>query len=394
MDSPSQGDAARDSLVDQMVKVSIPPSPATVPRLGDATLRYMAALYDPRGCFEETWIPQGAVLSQKSKIFSRGQFSTGTTGVGFMMVGGRTANDIAFTTCTGSTSVGTTATLASAFTNLSTAARLNAPFATAQFTSTAGGVQSRIVGMSLYAKYVGTELNKGGDMLLVEEPDHLDLLGYSYETAMGLDGAKRVKVSNDWQHVCRVPATDAELDFRAAEGLVGSGGRTFGIFVSSAGAPQPFDFEIFAHVEYSGTPARSPSVSFNDPIGFQAVYGASDMFQQLDSELGLQGFVDAVHSQLLNQSLPATHPANGNWTALLSFLPQLKQLAMPLVRGAAGFAGKQLVRWAGANMPTGTAVTPVNVTQPSVVRSAVPRQLHPAVVKVLAKSKEKKKKKK
>jgi len=94
--------------------------------------------------------------------------------------------------------------------------------------------------------------------------------------------------------------------------------------------------------EFSGPIARSPTLSFNDPIGFAAVAGAAQQFQQLDSVLGAEGFVKAVEAQLNNQSLPRTEPPHANWAGLLSFLPQLAELAGPVLKGAFGGAMKSM----------------------------------------------------
>jgi hypothetical protein len=106
------------------------------------------------------------------------------------------------------------------------------------------------------------------------------------------------------------------------------------VFANSAGNPQPFDFEVWSHVEYVGAPARSSSISFNDPIGYAAIVGAGQMFQQLDSVLGIEGYVKSVEAQLNNQSLPRTEPPHANFVGLLPFLPKLAEMVGPVLKGA------------------------------------------------------------
>lgn len=316
---------------------------AKVPRLGDCALRYMASLYDPRSVHEESWVPENSMLSQKAVVFTRGSFSTGTTGFGGITTTPQPWNDVASTSATSATSVGGAATILASFTNQSSSAP-NGQFASTQCglnTAGSGLVTWRVVSQAIYVKYAGTELNRGGDMILFEEPSHGDSYQYSYNTALALDGAKRVPVTNEWQHVSWAPvpinggassSTTSETAFSGLPSVPGR--RNLAVFVNSAGNPQPFDFEVYSHVEYVGAPARSSSISFNDPIGYSAIVGAAMMFQQLDSVLGIEGFVRAVEAQLNNQSLPRTEPPHANFVGLLPFLPKLAEMVGPVLKGA------------------------------------------------------------
>jgi len=312
---------------------------AKVPRLGDTSLRYMAALYDPRSVKEEVWVPVNAQLSQKTCIFARGSFNTGTTGYGIVAATPQMFNDIASVFYSSATTVATSATTGGAMTNMASSVP-NSPFASTtigQNVSGTGLMSWRPVAQAIYVRYAGTELNRGGDMILFEEPSHGDLYQYSYNTALALDGAKRVSVSSDWQHVSWVPvnAQTGALDETAwSFSPTAPARRNIGIFINSAGASQPFDFEMFQWGEFVGSLARAPSISFNDPIGFQAIVGASSMFQQLDSVLGIEGFVRSVEAQLNNQSLPRTEPPHANFVGLLPFLPKLAEMIGPVLKGA------------------------------------------------------------
>jgi len=185
--------------------------------------------------------------------------------------------------------------------------------------------------MALYVRYAGTELNKGGDIVLLEEPNHQDIGQYSYNTALNQDGAKRLKVGNDWVHVNYSPNDFSELAYYPTDKfLSGTGAGILGCFVlAAAGNPQPFDYEIYIKFEASGSICRASSASFNDVIGANVVMGACTMFQQLDSTLGLDGFMSAIHAQARNLSGVSKKPASGNWAGLLPYLPMLANL-LPL----------------------------------------------------------------
>lgn len=315
--------------------------------LADCSLRYIAALYDPRSCYEDPAVPYRPLLSQKVKCFARGSFTTGTTGFGFIQMRPTMFSDISVgTACSTSTSVQTAATTITAVTNTTTLANPNSPFASAIIGQTAATNVWRPVGAALYIRYDGTELNRGGDMVLLETPNHCSTENVSYNVALSYDGTKRVDISGrDWVHVNWTPnafgntnvgVTD-ECSWLTSTGLI-SATCPIAVFVNSAGASQPFIYEFYMWGELAGPAARSPTLSWADPIGFAAITGACTQFDQLDSVLGIEGLLKAVEAQLDNQSLPRTEHPHANFVGLLSFLPQIAALA----KTAAPYVGSAL----------------------------------------------------
>ncbi len=183
----------------------------TVARLSDPSLRWMAALYDPRTCAEEPCVPHGVNLSQKMKVFARGSLSTGTTGFGFIALAPflMAASNMSPVTTSVSGSLMSATTALSSVASVANA-NSNSQFVAGNFGTGVGTLQYKLVGCAIYVRYAGTELNRGGDMVLVEEPNHNTLFNYTYTTAMGLDYAKRVSVSNEWSRVCYTPNSDTE----------------------------------------------------------------------------------------------------------------------------------------------------------------------------------------
>ncbi len=323
-------------------------------RLADPACRYMAALYDTKNCAEAPSVPVNCQLSLKVKTFVRGSFSSGTTGFGYIVVqpSDMVVNDsppVGFTT---SSSVMTSATTGGAATGTSNSGNCNSLYASSSFGSSTGNLSWKLVACTLYLKYAGTELNRGGDMILVEEPNHRSLLGYSYNTVMSLEYAKRVPMSGDrWVSVSYTPNDVSNASAPAAPGnetvflsvnptTVGT--VYLGAYVNTAGAAQPIDYECYCWFEAVGATARGATSSYEDPIGFAAISGATEQFQQLDSVLGMDGFVHAVENQLDNMSgvgQNATHKQN--WMGLAAFLPQLKEIATRALSGAANGALKE-----------------------------------------------------
>lgn len=321
-----------------------------VARLSDPALRWTSALYDPRTCAEEPAVPHGTALSQKVKVFSRGSFNTGTTGYGFVAVSPFTAcgsNTNPITTSTSSSVMTASSTLGSVATVAN--ANTNSPYASGNIGTGASTLQYKLVGAALYVKYAGTELNRGGDMILFEENNHNTAFSYSYTSMLGQDFAKRVPVSGDkWEWVCYTPNSDTECEFGSN---VNSGfwiNPFLAIAVNSAGASQPFDFEYFAWYEFTGQLARGATSGYSDTIGYNAVVGAANQFQQLDSVLGIDGLLHNVNNQMDNFSgvaRNATHQQN--FAGLAAFLPQLLTVA----KRAGGALAKEFLPGAASTTP-------------------------------------------
>lgn len=299
-------------------------------RLSDTALRWVASLYDPRQVKEDAWVPYQTAFSQKETYFSRGTFSTGTTGYGFVIATPGISSDVAQVLYTQATSVGGSATTIGAFTNTAGAA-VNGTWTNAQYTGTGpANLQSRIVSAALYVKYAGTELNRGGNYVLIEEPNHAALGTYTQVTAQNQSCTHKVPIGEEWVHVNLTPNSVAELNFASTSYGNYPQGYLLGAVVNSAGTPQNFDYEFVIKAEIVGSLARSASASYEDSVGFGCVFGASNMFQQLDSVLGIDGFMNAIHAQMRNQSghLVSGAPV-GNWAGLLPLLPELATLVLP-----------------------------------------------------------------
>lgn len=321
-------------------------------RLSDPSCRYLAALYDPKSCAEPPSVPKSTQLSQKVKTFVRGSLNTGTTGYGVLELQPSImcVNDTSAGLTTTATSVMTPSTGFTSATNTVNLPLSNSPFASGAFGTSATSLAWKLVGCAIYFKYAGTELNRGGDAIMLEQPAHASLGATSYNTSLSFDYAKRVPIINDWQHLCYTPQD--VVGTAATTGIVETdfctvfpqnvGAFYLAVAFNTAGAPQPIDYEIYAWFEVVGQSARGATMSYADPIGFAAVIGAAEAFQQLDSVIGADGFIHAVEDQLDNMSgvgRNATHKQN--WAGLAAFLPQLKEVATRALSGMANGALKE-----------------------------------------------------
>lgn len=308
-----------------MLAANLPsPGEAGVP-LSDTSLRYVASLCRPDLAEEDAWVPYQTRSSEFNRCFSRGSFSTGTTGFGFVTINTTVVSDTSPGSASTAASVMTAATTISAATAPVALPNLNSRYTTAEVTSGSSPVQVQLVGLLLKVKYAGTELNRGGDMLLFETPNHEATGGYSYNTAMGADNCRRVGVSNDWQYVAWSPINEAtELNWLAAATATGVNNTLLAIFVNSAGASQPFDFEVWEVFRAVGVICRGRVETFVDPIGAPVIFAAARGIMQLDSTFGIGGFMRSIHAQFQNVScVKCTGAPRGNFLGLAPFLPAL-----------------------------------------------------------------------
>jgi hypothetical protein len=241
----------------------------------------------------------------------------------------------------------TASTTINGATNAAAMPYLNSRYTTAELTSSVSPVAVQQVGLLLKVKYAGTELNRGGDMLLFETPNHESTGGYSYNTAMGADNCRRVSVSNEWQYVAWSTINEAsELQWSSAAYSTGVANSTLCIFVNSAGASQPFDFELWSIFRAVGVICRGRVETFVDPIGAPVIFAAARGIMQLDSTFGIGGFMRSIHAQFQNVSCVRCNGApRGNFLGLAPFLPAILsgaaaigKFALPALKKAGSWA--------------------------------------------------------
>lgn len=242
-----------------------------------------------------------ACLSRKVRTFIRTQLTTSSTsGDGFATMQPFAANDGATT----AGNIGTAAAYTSSSTyvggggagipalNPATAGVVgnnhNGDYASAAFTS--GTLQARLVSMGLRVRYAGTELNRGGRVVLLEDPEHGTTSAYSLGTLLSYEKAKEHKVGSDWITLCDSgPVMPEEYDYKGTSTVpLGTSAplHYLAAYIHSAAVNTPFDVEFYWNWEYIGTAARGKSMSEADDAGVGVVLGAikSVNDNQLDSK--------------------------------------------------------------------------------------------------------------
>jgi len=222
--------------------------------------------------------------SQKIKAWCKGIFATGTGQVGY--VGAAPWNSL---TQDGNAAVFYT-TGSYGGTGLATSgagvvgASPNTPYLSADFSGT--NLKARVVASGLRFRYVGTELNKAGKVVVLEEPTHADMTGFGPNTIYGYANATSYPVDRNWRSITYTPVRPEEVAYQTNVTSPPAGVWTM---VAYAWSPDPsvklsFEFEYWCHLEYLGFSAQAAATASEaDPYGFELARTAS---QQVHRNLG------------------------------------------------------------------------------------------------------------
>lgn len=238
----------------------------------ECVLHYAHALIDPFEAPAGVCIPSELfpIPSQKAKVFLRGTLALSTSGVGFIVARGCTANDQAACITTSATSVGTNATTLNGFTNTITNQFTSNPFSTFQFTT---GLYSRIASLGVRVKYIGPLMSRNGMLAALEEPDHASVF-----TTMNYDQVLANQYSNvsyigDNEWDCQMsysgPVNPTDVDFQPGNTPITS--NQFMAIVISGSPGDKYAFELVQHHEYAGSVCVGKTASHADPQLFAKV---------------------------------------------------------------------------------------------------------------------------
>jgi len=241
-------------------------------------------------------IPAGFPMpSQKVRVFTRGFFSTGTTGDGYIQwrptLAGDLGNAVVFTTAA---SVGTAATDFNAFTALGSLGIPKIPYTVAQFTN--NEVEGRMVSGCIRVRYSGTEDARAGVISLFEDPDHIAITSMSAQDISDYDscGKERPSGDGDWAQInWSGPAKQAEQEYvNSSGGVVGAFAPACIVIavngtMTGAGAlgPATYEFECWENLEFLGRSVVGKTNNVLDPDGMLRVVSAMQTVQSQDKPL-------------------------------------------------------------------------------------------------------------
>jgi hypothetical protein len=284
-------------------RIRAPMAMASAPQM--CTLHYGSALCDPEFTPAGACIPYGfPTPSQRIKTFTRGTFTLGTTGKGWVAWNPAQANDANAVVCTSATSVGTNSTQIGSFTNTTAHSLTKLPYTTAQITA-AFGLSGRVVAAVLKCRYAGTEGNRNGIVTTLEEPQHL-----SMATSTG-DGIltyiqslnERPKPDGSW-HVVKWsgPVNSNETQFTNTAQY--NNKTTMMICYIQGAVGDTYEFECFEHVEYAGQLPPEQMSGHSDTSGYSQLITAikdvtnAEPLNDKNSKSALSTFVHSAGSSM------------------------------------------------------------------------------------------------
>lgn len=217
-----------------------------------------------------------ALPSLKGKCWVKGTMSSGIGSTAFISVHPQIAND---TTIANSRSViwsnsnwapARSPTIAER--TLSTAgidtANFNSPFTYSQFNTGSGAVEWRPVSIGVRVRYSGTELNRGGTIYAIEEPDHMDLNNEGVAGLMAYPKCYRAHVTREWTTCNWLPKRATEVEYTALSYYKNLSFPLMIMIVAPTADPASYDFEVVMNYEAIGyqVPTRTMSYAADETV--------------------------------------------------------------------------------------------------------------------------------
>lgn len=256
---------------------------------------WIEALLNPFETEEGVSVPDGLIPlpSSKAKLFNSGTFVVGTGGVGYIAMLPAWTTNAANIVMTTVTSVGTKATLFSAFTNLSTVSFPNAPVANADLSNTDLRLcQARGCGCGIRIAYVGALQNQNGVIYSYTQPDKQAITGnWAPQDVEGDEKTVKTVVTGHvhqgadggWlaQAIDLPPVIELEKEFVGQSSVFTA---PIMVIVVEGTAGDKYMWEAVQHVEYIGEKVEAfESPSDVDPLVAPA---AAEAVREFSSNLG------------------------------------------------------------------------------------------------------------
>ena len=233
------------------------------PKLPDCSVEYGVALAQPFAA-EAACLPfVPAIPSRKVKVFIRGTATIGTNGVGWVLSRHRPDNNGGTLAYTDATYTGTTATVMNHLDPGVVIATHNGEYNGVAFSSSTDSLAVRIVASGLRVQYIGTELNRSGQIIAFEHPDHFDL--DQRESFNSLGSFDRVQYASpsenrDWVVTTWQPVRNGDFNYHA--NVTDAPFNYWDQCVMFTGVPgEQYHYEFCCHFEYVGNIVRGKTAN-------------------------------------------------------------------------------------------------------------------------------------
>lgn len=199
--------------------------------------------------------------------------STGTTGTGMIYCDpfNAIANDH---TCVWYSTSAYTTNVFSANSFNAVSSSSNSEYVAGQVGTGPTQLSARVVSAGLRIRYIGTELNRGGQIVCFHDPTHSTLNQRSLASIDGEQESRRLPVTKDWTTVLYRPVDDVDNEFSSSLHLTSTvdvGSFYIGVIVQSPGVQSDYEFEFYVNFEVHGRNVRGKTPSHVDVTGHGAI---------------------------------------------------------------------------------------------------------------------------
>lgn len=216
-----------------------------------------------------------AFLTRRARVYCKGVLTTSSTNsFGYILAEptNMVANDIDAVSVSTAASAVTAAQNTVAGDAAIALFRTNSEYTQAQFGTGAGLLQYRVVAMGIRVRYIGTNLNEGGILIGLHEPDHDTLVGSGITQFDAQVESRRMIVGKRWTTVLYKPVNSVDANLRPNFALASTNTAWYmGFVIQSAVTAQNFEFEVYAIHELEGRTLRGKTPSHSDPVGYSSV---------------------------------------------------------------------------------------------------------------------------
>lgn len=306
------------------------PNPRPVNKILTASdkclLKYAFAIVNPFDSEPSCtpWFP--ALSSQKVKVFARGTMYTGVNGWGWIVARPQPDNFIDAGYATKSTYSGT---LVDDAPNLAYDTITNSNSTWDENTFDGGSNYWRCVSMGIRVRYVGTNLNQGGTIQVLETPGHAPTVNLTQSTVGQYAKAVTLDVTDSWTGITWTPQLPDEFEYINRQTLTGVN-RIFPLLLSitTPTASQPFSYEVVSLFEAVGPVVQTQATpSWAHINGTANVASAASQLPTQSRVKGSRsvGAARSITRELIRQAAPEIEYAVSN---LAKDLPELAPLAL------------------------------------------------------------------
>lgn len=239
------------------------------PCLSECAINYVKAIHAPWSSVRACVPLEPCFPSMKVTTWVKGSMVTGTQGVGFVLVKptAMVANDANSVFFSSNATTFVTAALSTSAAGTG-ATNSNSPFTASTFT--ADETYYRLVGCGIRVRYVGTELNRGGSVVSLCEPDHTSLDTFGRGSLMTYKSVHAEATRRGWHECCWFPIDAVEVAYRADP--VNDSTPCMAVMVQAAdsGTSVTYEYEVFCKFEAHGRTAQSMTYMRGDAAGGNA----------------------------------------------------------------------------------------------------------------------------